>query len=40
LYITAEGIELETAKEYIHAMQGDFRLPTLLKRVDQLCRQG
>lgn len=40
LYITAEGIELETAKESIHAMHGAFRLPTLLKRVDQLCRQG
>ena len=40
LYITAEGLQLEVAKEYIHAMAGDFRIPTLLKRVDQLCRQA
>lgn len=40
LYISAEGVDLATAKNYIQAMQGDFRLPTLLKRVDQLCREG
>lgn len=40
LYVTAEGIDLATAAAHVRAMHGPFRLPTLLKRVDQLCRRA
>jgi len=40
LYITAVGIEQETAKAYITEMHGNYRIPTLINRVDQLCRQS
>ena len=39
LYVTSVGIELADAKRFVAAMAGDFRLPTLLKQVDSLCRQ-
>ena len=38
LYITAAGIELDTAKELIRTMHGNYRVPTLLKRADQVAR--
>lgn len=38
LLVTAAGIDVELAKEYIAGMHGRYRLPTLLKRADQLCR--
>jgi len=38
LYITSEGIELEIAADLILNMHGIYRIPTLLKKVDQLCR--
>lgn len=38
LYITAAGLPVALAAQYIGQMHGAFRLPTLLKRVDQLCR--
>lgn len=38
LFITAEGIDTETARLYIKNMHGEYRIPTLLKRVDALCR--
>ncbi len=38
LYVTSEGIELFLAKAVIAKMQGKYRLPDLLKQVDQLCR--
>lgn len=37
LYITTTG-ELDAARQNIVSMHGDFRLPTLLKRVDTICR--
>ena len=37
LYVTTTD-DLSTAKQNILSMHGDFRLPTLLKKVDQLCR--
>ena len=40
LYVTAVGVADELAREWIRAMQGDHRIPTLLQRVDRLCRQG
>ena len=39
LYITAEGVEVEVAAKWIQEMHGDFRIPTLLKLVDQLSRE-
>ena len=38
LFVTAAGLAVEAAARNIQAMHGQFRLPTLLKRVDQLCR--
>ena len=38
LYVTAVGIDTDKAKELIRTMHGKDRRPTLLKRVDQLCR--
>lgn len=38
LYVTAIGMDVNTAKTRVQAMHGPHRLPTLLKRVDQLCR--
>lgn len=39
LYVTGEGIELSVAKAAIKRMQGKYRMPDLLKRVDRLCRE-
>jgi deoxyribonuclease V len=38
LYVTAAGLDLAKAAECVRGMHGPFRIPTLLKRVDQLCR--
>lgn len=38
LFVTAQGMDLEQAKAHVKSMHGDHRLPTLLKRVDQICR--
>ncbi|MGK7891622.1 MAG: endonuclease V [Leptolyngbyaceae cyanobacterium] len=40
LFVTAIGIDLVIAKARISTMHGEYRMPTLLKKVDQLCRQG
>jgi deoxyribonuclease V len=40
LYVTAAGIDLEVAVRHIQNMHGRNRLPTLLKRVDRLCRDS
>lgn len=39
LYITAAGMDATEAARHIAEMQGPYRMPTLLKRVDQLCRR-
>lgn len=39
LFITSAGIALDVAKAHVLSMDGKFRLPTLLKLADQLCRQ-
>src|SRR5262249_23574876 len=39
LWVTAVGLDADVAAEAVHSMHGDSRLPTLLRRVDQLCRQ-
>ncbi len=38
LYITSAGMPLSKAKSHILTMHGVNRMPTLLKRVDQVCR--
>lgn len=40
LYITAVGVPIAQAVVNIGAMQGPHRLPTVLKRVDELSRGG
>jgi deoxyribonuclease V len=39
LYVTAAGVEVEAAQAFILAMHGQHRIPTLLKRVDELSRR-
>jgi len=38
LFVTSVGIPLEIAKANIAGMHGEHRMPTMLKKVDQLCR--
>lgn len=38
LFVTSVGVETATAKRWIAHMHGAFRVPTLLKKVDQVCR--
>jgi deoxyribonuclease V len=38
LYVSAVGVDLEEAAAWVAHMHGEYRIPTLLKRVDQLCR--
>lgn len=40
LHVTAAGVELATAAGWIRAMHGEHRMPTLLRRVDRLCRDA
>jgi deoxyribonuclease V len=40
LYVTAVGIDRKVAAKHIQEMHGSYRIPTLLKRVDRLCREG
>ncbi len=38
LYVTASGVDVHTAAEKIRTMHGAYRVPTLLKYVDQLAK--
>lgn len=40
LYVTAVGMPAEVAAERVRSMHGAHRIPTLLGRVDDLCRRG
>lgn len=40
LYVTAVGMPLDEAAGELRDMHGRFRLPTMLKRVDRLCRDA
>lgn len=40
LYVTAIGLETTSAADAVKSMHGEFRIPTLLKRVDGLCRDA
>lgn len=39
LLVSSAGIELAKAAQLIENMNGDYRLPYLLKKVDSLCRE-
>ena len=39
LYVTAVGISAAEANGFIVRMHGEHRIPTLLKRVDQLSKR-
>jgi deoxyribonuclease V len=38
LHVTAAGMDLSEAARHVKEMHGPHRIPTLLKRVDRLCR--
>ncbi|MEV6932713.1 endonuclease V [Dactylosporangium sp. NPDC051485] len=38
LYVTAAGLPVATAADYVRRMRGEFRLPDALRRVDALAR--
>jgi deoxyribonuclease V len=38
LYVSAAGMACAAAADHVRSMHGPYRIPTLLKRVDQLCR--
>ena len=38
LFVTAAGIDAETAKNSVRSMHGQFRTPTMLSVVDRACR--
>ena len=40
LYVTSIGVALDDAKTFIRSMHGNYRVPTLLKRVDYICREN
>jgi len=40
LFVTAAGMEAAEAARLVQAMHGPYRLPTLLKHADALCRGG
>ncbi len=40
LYVTAAGMDPRGAAAHVRAMHGEFRIPTLLARVDALTRTG
>ena len=39
LYVSAAGMDLNEAAQDVVELHGEFRIPTLLKRVDRLCRR-
>lgn len=39
LFVTSIGYDLQKASEKIMQMHGEFRIPTILKLVDQKCRE-
>lgn len=38
LFVTCVGVELAFAKTCVQKMQGSYRIPSMLKAADQLCR--
>lgn len=39
LFVSVMGVELETAASYIQTMHREFRIPTLLKQLDNLTKE-
>ncbi|SDI36592.1 endonuclease V [Chryseobacterium jejuense] len=39
LFVTAKGIDVDHVKASVEQMHGPFRIPTLLKKLDQLSRE-
>lgn len=40
IYITSAGLSLKAAQEHIRKMYGKYRIPDLLKKADQICRNN
>jgi deoxyribonuclease V len=40
LFVTAAGLDAASAARHVQTMHGSYRIPTLLRLVDQLCRQS
>lgn len=40
LYVTTKGMDVDFVKAQIEKMSGDYRMPTLLKKLDQLTREN
>ena len=40
LYVTSVGMELDEAKQSIQTMYGKYRIPVMLKKVDQTSRES
>jgi deoxyribonuclease V len=40
LYVSSAGLDVDEAARNVQSMHGPYRIPTLLKRVDHLCRTG
>jgi deoxyribonuclease V len=40
LYVTSLGLTVQQAADQVRRMHGPYRLPTLLKQVDRLCRDA
>jgi deoxyribonuclease V len=40
LFVSAAGMDLDDAAERVREMHGAYRIPSLLKRVDTLCRSA
>ena len=39
LYVSALGISADTALDYVKRMSGEYRIPDLLRKVDQVGRE-
>ena len=39
LYVTSVGVALDDAKTFIKTMHGKYRIPELLKKADQVCKE-
>jgi deoxyribonuclease V len=40
LFVTSIGMTYDVAALHVKSMVGEFRIPSLLKQVDRLCREG
>jgi exodeoxyribonuclease-5/deoxyribonuclease V len=39
LFVTAKGIDVDQVRIKVEQMHGPYRIPTLLKKLDQLSRE-